>query len=103
MLTKVSLAIPNEAKRIREVTFYTLNSHFLFMTLRHNAFIKIIRFVRVFIFVCLPTLSSQTNHGNDVDAMLLRRNKRDPGHRVYKLEFTSIPGESSHGPGPIAS
>ena len=36
-----------------EVTSYTLNSHYLFMTFRHKAFIKIMKYVRDYIFECL--------------------------------------------------
>ena len=35
------------------MTLNTLNSHSLFMTFRHKAFIKIMEFVRDYIFECL--------------------------------------------------
>ena len=78
-----------------------LNSHSLIMTFRHKAFIKIMKFVRDYIFECLrysqdsnmesnknnneiTTSDAQTSFSN-IGATLMGQSKRDTGLEVIKL------------------
>ena len=78
-----------------------LNSHSLIMTFRHAAFIKIMKFVRDYIFECLrysqdsnmdsnknnneiTTSDAQTSLSN-IGATLMGQSKRDTGLEVIKL------------------
>ena len=78
-----------------------LNSHSLIMTFRHEAFIKIMKFVRDYIFECLrysqesnmesnqnnneiTTSDAQTSLSN-IGGTLMGQSKRDTGLEVIKV------------------